>query len=444
MTAHDTHADSGHHHHVDPDELVPFELYRREVLARITSLEPIKLGLLEAHGCVLARDVVAATDVPAFANSAMDGYAVRAEEVAGGDELKVVGEIAAGAARLVEPGPGQAVRIMTGAPLPPGADAVVPVELTELTGDSPRPELIGDSPPPSSVEDRVRLRTSPRPGDNVRFAGEDVRAGETVLTVGRRLGAADIGMLAAVGRSRVLVCPRPRVVVVSTGDELAEPGAPLAPGQIRDSNSYTLTTMAREAGAAAYRLPIVRDDPGALLQAFEGALAHADLVVTSGGVSAGRYDFVKEVLSQLGDVRFTKVGMQPGMPQAFGCVVRDRTHEVPCFGLPGNPVSAYVSFEVFVRPAIRRLQGRTDLNRPRVTAVLDEPVRSPAHKVSFLRVTLHRPDDGVWHARSTGAQGSGILRSVVLADGLAEVPADVTEVPAGERLTVHLLVDPAA
>lgn len=395
------------------------------MLKRITPLKPIKLGLLEAHGCVLAEDVVAATNVPAFANAAMDGYAIRATEVAEGDELKVVGEIAAGAAQLVEPGPGQAVRIMTGAPLPSGADAVVPIEVAD------------------DLEDRVRLRVSLRPGSNVRAAGEDVRAGETVLKVGTLLGAADIGMCAAVGLGEILVHPRPRVVVVSTGDELAEPGAPLAPGQIRDSNSYTLTTMAREAGATAYRLPIVRDDPRALRKAFEGALGHADLVVTSGGVSAGRYDFVKEVLSQLGDVRFAKVGMQPGMPQAFGYVIRDGAHQVPCFGLPGNPVSAYVSFEVFVRPVIRRLQGRTDLYRPRVTAVLDEPVRSPAHKVSFLRVTLHR-SGGQWHARSTGAQGSGILRSVVLADGLAEVPASVTEVPTGERLVVHLLVDPAA
>jgi molybdopterin molybdotransferase len=426
MAPHARHATSGHRHHVDPDELVPLESYRREVLERITPLAPIKLGLLEAHGCVLAEHVVAATNVPAFANSAMDGYAVRAEEVAEGDELKVVGEIAAGAAQLIEPRPGQAVRIMTGAPLPPGADAVVPVELTD------------------EVENRMRLRTSPRPGDNIRAAGEDVRAGETVLEAGTWLGAADIGMCAAVGLGEVLVHPRPRVVVVSTGDELAEPGAPLASGQIRDSNSYTLTTMAREAGATAYRLPIVRDDPRALRQAFDGAFAHADLVVTSGGVSAGRYDFVKDVLHQLGNVRFAKVGMQPGMPQAFGCVVRNGSHEVPCFGLPGNPVSAYVSFEVFVRPAIRKLQGRTDLNRPRVTAVMDESVRSPAHKVSFLRVTLHRRSDGVWHARSTGAQGSGILRSVVLADGLAEVPASVTEVPAGQRLVVHLLVDPAA
>lgn len=420
------HAHHPHDHPADPDKLVPLEVYRCQVLDRIRPLEPIALGLLEAHGGVLAEDVVTPADVPAFANSAMDGYAVRAEEVREGDELIVVGEIAAGAETLVGPGPGQAVRIMTGAPIPPGADAVVPVEVTEEVGN------------------RVRLRAPAFCGDNIRLAGEDVRSGETVLTAGRRLRAADIGMCAAVGLSSVRVYPRPRVIVVSTGDELAELDAPLRPGQIRDSNSYTLTSMAREAGATADRLPIVPDDRRALLEAFEGALAHADLIVTSGGVSAGRYDYVKQVLSQLGDVRFTKVGMQPGMPQAFGCVMGDLEHEVPCFGLPGNPVSAYVSFEVFVRPAIRRLQGRNDLNRPRVTAVLDEPVRSPAHKVSFLRVVLHRSDDGVWRARPTGAQGSGILRSVVLADGLAEVPAERTEVPAGEQLIVHLLIDPAA
>ncbi|MGH8905960.1 MAG: molybdopterin molybdotransferase MoeA [Egibacteraceae bacterium] len=401
------------------------ELYRRQVLERVKPLDPIRLGLLEAHGCVLAEDVVAPADVPAFANSAMDGYAVRAGDVGDGGELAVIGEIAAGTADVVEPRPGEAVRIMTGAPIPHGVDAVVPFELTE------------------ELDSRVRLRLAPHPGDNVREAGEDVRAGETVLEAGRRLAAADIGMCAAVGLGSVRVHPRPRVVVISTGDELVEPDGPLRRGQIRDSNSYTLTTMAREAGATAYRLPIVRDDRNALLLAFEGAMAHADLVVTSGGISAGRYDYVKDVLAQLGDVRFRKVGMQPGMPQAFGFVMREAGHEVPCFGLPGNPVSAYVSFEVFVRPTIRRLQGRADLTRPRVTAVLDEPVHSPAHKVSFLRVTLRRDGD-VWHARSTGAQGSGILRSAVLADGLAEIPAEVTEVAGGERVVVHLLVDPAA
>jgi molybdopterin molybdotransferase len=419
---HHAHAED-HHHHVDPDELIPLELYRREVLERVKPLEPIHLGLLEAHGCVLAADVVAPADVPGFANSAMDGYAVRTGDVAEGDELAVVGEIAAGARVLVEPAPGEAVRIMTGAPLPHGVDAVVPVELAD------------------EADGRVRLHLVPRPGANIRRAGEDVHAGDVVLEAGRRLGAADIGMCAAVGRGSVLVHPRPRVVVISTGDELAEPDAPLAPGQIRDSNSYMLTTMAREAGATSYRLPIVRDDRDALYEAFDGAMAHADLVVTSGGVSAGRYDYVKEVLAQLGDVRFRKVGMQPGMPQAFGCVARNG-HEVSCFGLPGNPASAYVSFEIFVRPAIRRAQGRADLTRPRVTAVLDEPVRSPAHKVSFARVTL-REEAGAWHARLTGAQGSGILRSTVLADGLAEIPSEITEVAAGERVIVHLLVEPA-
>lgn len=407
-----------HHHHVDPGELVPLDGYRRDILARVAPLEPIELGLLEAHGSVLSEDVRAAEDVPPFANSAMDGYAVVADAVEPGRELAVVGEVAAGAERLPSVRAGEAVRIMTGAPVPPGADAIVPVELAE------------------ERDGHVQVRVAPRRGEHIRPAGEAAQAGSVVLRAGRRLGAADVGLLAAVGRARVLARPRPRVAVISTGDELVEPDAPLAPGHIRDANSYTLAAMAREAGAVAFRHAIVRDERRALADAFEGALAHADVLVTTGGVSAGRYDLVKDVLAQLGDVVFTKVAMQPGMPQAFGFI-----GTVPCFGLPGNPVSAYVSFEIFVRPALRRMQGRTDLNRPRVTALLDEPVHSPAHKVSFLRVRLHR-ENGVWHARPTGEQGSGILRSVVEADGLAEVPAERTDVGRGERLVVHLLVDP--
>lgn len=410
-----------HQHHVDPGELVPLAVHRRDVLTRISPLEPIDLALLDAHGCVLAADVVAPADVPPFENSAMDGFAVATDGLEEGAELEVVGEVAAGAGTAVEVGRGRAVRIMTGAPLPAGADAVVPVEVADEAGG------------------RVRLRVMPRPGDHVRPAGEDVRAGTTVLRSGRRLGAADVGMLAAVGRGRAPVYPRPRVAVISTGDELVEPDGALRPGRIRDSNSYTLTAMAREAGATAFRHPIVPDDRRALTEAFEGALSHADLLVTSGGVSAGRYDLVKQVLAQLGDVSFRKVGMQPGMPQAFGFVSRDPGHPVPCFGLPGNPVSAFVSFEVFVRPALRRLQGRTDLNRPRVSAVLDEPLSSPPHKVSFIRVRLERIE-GVWHARPTGPQGSAVLRSAVDADGLAEVPVDRTGVDAGEAVVVHLLV----
>ena len=411
-----------HHDHVEPGELVALDEYRRALLSRIVPLEPIALGLLEAHGCVLAEDVTAPADVPAVANSAMDGYAVRAADAGEGAELAVIGEVAAGQVPEVGIVEGQAVRIMTGAPLPDGADAVVPFEVAEES------------------HERVRVRVAAASGTNVRPAGEDVSAGDPVLRAGRRLRAADVGMCAAVGRSRVLVHPRPRVVVLSTGDELQDPDEAPRPGGVRDSNSYALTALTREAGATAFRMPTVPDDRRQLREAFEGALAHADLLVTSGGVSAGHYDYVKEVLAELGDVTFSKVGMQPGMPQAFGFLGAG-VHQVPCFGLPGNPVSAYVSFEVFVRPALRRLQGRTDLNRPRVTAVFDNDVTSPAHKVSFLRVTLRR-DDGVWRAVPTGPQGSGILRSLVDADGLAEVPADVTRLAAGERAVVHLLVDP--
>jgi molybdopterin molybdotransferase len=406
-------------HHAAATDLVPLDRYRRDALTRIPPLEPIELALLEAHGCVLAEDIDAPADVPPFRNSAMDGFAVRGGDARKGAALAVVGEVAAGYERAIELEAGQAVRIMTGAPLPPGADTVVPVELTSEDGDE------------------VRLTSKVPGGANVRPAGESVRAGERVLEAGRRLDAADVGILAAVGRSHVCVRPRPRVVIIATGDELVEAGAALGPGQIADSNSYMLTAMARESGATAYRHHVVRDDRRALEDAFEDALVQGDLLVTSGGVSVGRYDLVREVLASFGEVQAVKVAMQPGMPQAFGFI-----RDVPCFGLPGNPVSSYVSFEIFVRPAIRRMQGRADLNRPRVSAIADEPIDSPKQKVSFPRVKLTREPDG-WHARLTGAQGSGVLRSLVDADGLGEVPVGRTRVAAGERLVVHLLTEAA-
>ncbi|WP_370323691.1 gephyrin-like molybdotransferase Glp [Euzebya sp.] len=407
-----------HRHHIDPDELTALADHRRQILSAVAPLPPVSASLLEARSLVLAQDVAAPGDIPPFANSAMDGFAVRAAEVGEGSRLRVVGEIAAGSPDLPSPGAGEAVRIMTGAPMPAGATAVVPVELvTESDGE-------------------VVLDTSPEVGDNIRASGESARRGEVVLTAGRPLGPAEIGMLAAMGIPRVEVHPRVRVATLATGDELVEPGTPLMPGQIHESNSYALAAQVAEVGAVAFRQQIARDDRAALRKAFTDALATADVLVTSGGVSAGRYDLSKQVLAELGDVTFAKVAMQPGMPQAFGSI-----DGVPVFGLPGNPVSAAVSFEVLVRPAIRRMQGRTDLNRPRVTARLAEDVRSPEHKVSFLRVTLERGDDD-WLATTTGAQGSGILRSMVLADGLAEIPADRTSMAAGEPVVVHLLVDP--
>ncbi|HUG86281.1 MAG TPA: gephyrin-like molybdotransferase Glp [Euzebya sp.] len=408
----------GHRHHVDPGELISLGDYRRLILSRVKPLTPIRSSLLEARGTVLAQDVVAPGNIPPFVNSAMDGFAVRSSEVMAGSRLRVVGEIAAGSGDRPSPGRGEAVRIMTGAPMPDGADAVIPVELT--------------------VEDlgEVTLIDAPQPGENIRAAGESVTAGETVMEAGRVLGPAEIAMLAAMGIGRVEIHPRVRVASLATGDELVEPGQPLRPGQIHESNSYGVAAQVSEAGALAFRQPIVRDDREALRRAFRGALSQADVLVTSGGVSAGRYDLSKQVMADLGDVAFFKVGMQPGMPQAFGTI-----DGVPVFGLPGNPVSCAVSFEIHVRPAIRRMQGRADLNRPRVTATLTEDVQSPAHKVSFLRVRLERGEDG-WLASSTGAQGSGILRSMVLADGLAEVAADRTSMRAGESVVVHLLVDP--
>ena len=407
----------------DPADLVPLEEYRRDVLARIVPLEPIELALLDAHGCVLAEDVIADADVPAFANSAMDGYAVVASAISPDTPIRVAGEVAAGSGEAVAVDEESVVRIMTGAPLPDGADSVIPVELA------------------TEEDDTVRFSRGASPGDHVRPAGGDVRGGTQVLAAGRRLGAADLGILAAIGHDRVRVHPKPRVTVISTGDELVEPERALEPGQIHDSNSFMLTAMAREAGAIAYRSAVVPDNRRALAEAFVGALTNADVLVTSGGVSAGRYDLVKDVLSQLGDVSFNKVAMQPGMPQAFGFLNPQGPNRIPCFGLPGNPVSSFVSFELFVRPALRRLQGRHDLNRPRVSAVLQHEVNSPPHKVSFLRVKLHR-DGAQWVASLTGPQGSGLLHSAVDADGLAEIPADRTSVPAGETVVVHLLVAP--
>ncbi|HZA84404.1 MAG TPA: gephyrin-like molybdotransferase Glp, partial [Actinomycetes bacterium] len=299
----------------------------------------------------------------------------------------------------------------------PGADTVVPVEQAAVEGDT------------------VLVRVDPGARGFVREAGEDVRAGTVVLERGRVLDPAAIGMLASVGRRQVPVHPRPRVAVVSTGDELVDPGDPLGPGQIRDSNSWLLAAQVRAAGMEAFRCGRLRDDPEALRRGFALAAADGDLVLTSGGVSVGERDYTKQVLATLGDVRSFRVAMQPGMPQAFGLAAG-----TPLYGLPGNPVSCFVVFETLVRPALRRLAGHADdrLDRPRVVARLAGEVRSPAGKVSFLRVRLAVGDDGL-EARLTGNQGSGVLSSAVAADGLAVVPATRRNLPAGTPVQVVLL-----
>ena len=392
------------------------------VLSVVEPLSPLQLGLMDAHGCVLTEDVVAPDPLPAFDNSSMDGYAVRVADLVGATEeapvvLPVTGDVAAGPASPLRVQPGVCVRIMTGAMLPAGADAVVPVEWTDGGVAS------------------VAIRRTPDVGAYVRTAGEDVSAGEIVLASGTHLGAVQVGLAAAVGRSRVLVRPRPRVVVVSTGSELTDVGSPLAPGRIYDTNSLALTAAAQEAGAIAYRVGIVPDDPRRLAATLEDQLVRADVLVTSGGVSVGAYDVVKQVLSQLGSVSFDKVAMQPGMPQGFGTIGPDST---PVFGLPGNPVSALVSFEAFVRPALRKMLGAQPVERPRVRAVTSEALSSPSGKRSFVRVQLE-VRKGAYVVTPVSGPGSHLLAGMSRANALAMVPEDVTAVPAGQGVEVLVL-----
>ena len=394
-----------------------------DVLSAVRPLTQLDVQLLDAHGCVLTEDVVAPWPLPQFDNSAMDGYAVRAEDVREADgeypvELPVVADIAAGESEVTAIGPGLVARIMTGAPIPVGADAVVPVEYTD------------------GGEARVRIMSAVATGRHLRKIGEDVQEGDTVLGAGTFLGAAQIGLLAAVGKDRVKVRPRPRVVVISTGSELVEPGLPLALGQITDSNSFTLTAAAREAGAVAYRVGPVPDDETVLLGLIEDQLVRADLVITSGGVSAGAYDVVKQVLSDLGTVTFEKVAMQPGMPQGFGTIGEEAT---PIFTLPGNPVSAFVSFEVFVRPAIRKMLGVSRLHRPSVKAVIQSTLHSPDGKRQFARARWQAAPDGSDLVTPLAGQASHMVADLAYANALVVVPEHVTEIAAGQVVDTVLL-----
>ena len=402
------------------------EQHMEAVLARIRPLPPFEQHLLDAHGHRLAEDVISPRDVPLFDNSAMDGYAVRRIDVLGADEerpavLTVTQELPAGNAADVEIGPGACARIMTGAPIPPGADAVVPVEWTD-----------------GGAEGTVRIFRVPDLGAHVRRAGEDIRIGQPLLSAGTVLGARQIGLLAAVGRDLVAVRPSPRVVIISTGSELVEPGAELGPGQIPDTNGYTLSAAAREAGAIVYRVGVIADDPKLLLDTIEEQLIRADLVVTTGGVSVGAYDVVKEALSGLGTVEFGRVAMQPGMPQGFGVVGQD---EIPIFTLPGNPVSAYVGFELFVRPAIRKLAGRQeDLHRSVIGAVCLDGFNSPEGKRQFARGAVSLAgEDGRVEVRPVGGAGSHLMGGLAQANCLISVPEAQTRVERGDAVSVILL-----
>jgi len=376
-----------------------------------------------AVGRVLALPVDSTRKLPPNDNSAMDGYAVRVADLAGASrgeprEISVAFSIPAGGQAERPVGPGEAARILTGAPIPPGADAVVRQEDTECDGD------------------RLRVFVIPALHENIRDAGEDVRVGERVLEAGTVVGAPHVGMLAALGRSVVSVHQRPRVAILSTGDELVEPDEAVDDGRIVSSNSYSLAAQCRELGAEPVYLGIARDTPEEVERYFRAGLG-ADVLISSAGVSVGDRDYVREVLEKLGcSFVFWGVNIKPGYPLAFGRFARDEGPLV--FGLPGNPVSAMMTFEQFVRPALRRLTGHRNLHRPTIQAVLAESMSKKAGRLHFVRVELERRGGEVI-ARSTGTQSSGVLQSMTRAQGLLLFPSESTEMAAGDVVTIQVL-----
>jgi molybdopterin molybdotransferase len=410
------------------------------VVAQVAPLPPQELQLLEAQGCLTVDELVSDVALPPFDNSSMDGYAVRVADLNEATKeypsvLTVVGDVAAGAAALPVIGPGQCARIMTGAPMPPGAEAVVPVEWTDAgTGSGEAATTMAPQsgrPVPARAE--VRVFQPVEAGAFVRQRGDDIAEGQSLLPAGTRLGPAQIGLLAAIGRDMVRVRPRPRVVVLSTGSELVQPGAPVGPGQISDSNSFALTAAARDAGALAHRVGGVPDDAERLREVIDDQLIRADLIVTSGGVSVGAYDVVKEALGDR--ISFRKLRMQPGKPQGFG-VLEGSGGPVPILALPGNPVSAYLSFELFVRPAIRAMLGASDIHRPTAKARLTEGLSSPAGRRQFAR-GQYDPSAGT--VTPVGGAGSHLVGALAQANALIVVPEDATAVAADKNVQVVLL-----
>lgn len=397
---------------------MPLEDAQSFVIGSCRPLTPVEVGFDAAEGHVLAADVIAPEQVPPFDNTAVDGYAVVAADTRQAPvELRIVGEVAAGAStdRVLQPG--EAIRIMTGAPIPPGADAVVMVEDTARVGD-----------------DRVRIGVSVESGAAVRRAGDDVQPGDLLFEAGTLVTPTVVGVLASVNARTVPVYPRPRVGVLSTGDELVEDGRPLRPGEIRESNRRMLAGLVRETGCEVVDLGIVRDDEAALAAVLHRAATMCDAIVTSGGVSMGDYDVVKAVLGRIADMTWMQIAIKPAKPFAFGTL-----DGVPVFGLPGNPVSSLVSYEMLARPALRRMMGHRKLARQSHVAIADEGLaRRPDGKVHLLRVAATFEDDGRCHVRSARAQGSHQLAATALSNAIAVVP-DGDGIPAGAEVAVVML-----
>ncbi len=418
-----------HHHHEEAmADLIPVQEAVARLTADVEAVDVESLPLLDCLGRVLAKDVVAPHDLPPFDNSSMDGYAVRAEDVASATaetpvRLNVIGEAAAGAGELPQVGEGQAARITTGAPLPPGADAVVPVEMT----DDPEP-MAG-----RELAEQVEIRAGVGNGAYVRASGQDVTRGATVLNAGRKLRPQDLGMLAALGVGRPEVRRRPKVAILSTGDEVMDVDAELRPGQIRDANGYMLAGFLDRAGAQPIRLGVAADTPESVESHLDRAVeAQVDLVLSTAGVSMGAHDYVREVLERKGALSFWKVNIRPGKPMAYGEYRGTRF-----LGLPGNPVSAWVTFSVFVQPLLRSLMGLPKAEPLMVEATLEAPIESDGRE-AYLRGIVRAHEKG-YRARLTGSQDSGVLSSLVQANSLLWLPSGVRRVEAGSPVRVWLM-----
>ena len=391
--------------------------YLNLVLDSVAELPPMELPISEVNGCVLAEDIYARWPLPSFNNSSMDGYAVISADLVDASEsspviLPVIDDIPAGFKSLETLHRGQAIRIMTGAPMPAGADSVIPIESTDGGSQS------------------VQIRAPIDLGSCIRHEGEDVKAGDLVLGKGTYVGPRQIALIAAVGHGLISVIPKPRVAVLATGSELVEPGTELKFGLISDSNSFLITATANDSGADAYRLPPAQDDEDKLIEILEDQVHRADLIITTGGVSMGAYDPVKAAFLKLGTAEFHKVAMQPGMPQGFGSVGESA---IPIITLPGNPVSAYISFETFIRPAIRKMRGLTALARPQRSAILKGELRSPIDKVQFARARII--EGGQVEPVGTG-QGSHVLGGLAQADALIAIPVGVDSIANGDQVRV--------
>ena len=420
----------GHRHH--HEAMLSVEEALERILAHFHVLESEERPLLDALGQVLAEDATARHDIPPLDNSAMDGYAIQAASVVGASEnspvmLKVVGAVAAGQLPSDTVGPGTTVRIMTGAPIPPGADSVVPFEET----DEVERRDSGDSLDQIGVKIPIRL------GADIRPAGQDVRRGDTVLTKETTLRPAEIGVLASLGLENVTVVRRPVVAILATGNELLEAGADYAEGKIYDSNSYSIAAGVLRYGGIPKMLGIARDNLDSMNAKLKEGL-DSDMLVTSAGVSKGDYDMVKDGLAQHGEIDFWSVRMRPAKPLAFGVLRTDDGREVPHLGLPGNPVSTMVAFEQFARPAIRKMMGKSVLRKPRITAVLDEPIYNTDGRRVYARVVISK-ENGAYHARLTGNQSSNLLTSMASANGLAVCPEDLPMKKAGDVVEVLML-----